>query len=359
MSGKISNLMKQIIILICVSLWSIIGYAAPSANTQYFSNDGNVLIHIDLQRLQKGKTPQKLLGLMMTNPSFKQKLNRFKSQFGVDPFKDLRSLTMNIKLTETGRDPEILMHIQGTFNQEQFIKGLVQEGNVFERETIKDHVAHISAANKSALSFVSDGVIMGTPTRLRSALQGVSFGGHLAEQQAKMSDGGDLWFTAYVPDELRAGMNPAISDSRGIRGYLDFARGLHLMMITEFTSTETAAHVVARLNQAVAQAKQSPQAAMFMSMINKLSIKAEGTVTTIDLPLSQEDMDQIQAILSMVLMSLSMNQPEQATQKKPSFPRLDQPTAKPSVVSPTSPAAQPVKPSAPSAPIAPVPQPTP
>ena len=270
----------------------------------------------------------------MANSSFKQKLVRFKSQFGVDPFKDLKSLTTNIKIAQPGKEPEILMHIVGTFNQQKFLQGLTQEGNVFEQETIQGKVAHISAANKSALSFVSDGVIMGTPALIRSALKGVQFGGALAEQQAKLIHGGDLWFVAHIPEEIRAQLklsNPTVADSKATRGYLDFAQGLHVMMTTEFASTGGAAQAATILGQVIAQAKQSPQAAMFMNMVNKFSVKTQGSSLMIDLPLSQEDVDQIQAIVSMLLMSLSMKQAEQSkptiAPQRPSFPQLNQPIA--------------------------------
>ena len=332
--------MKRLLIFLSLLLWALVGHAAPQANTHYFSDDGHILLHIDFQRLQKGKTPQKVMGMMMGNLNFKQNLNQFKVQFGIDPFKDIDSLTMNIKVTRTGQDPIILMHVVGTFNQKQLLAGLTQQGNIFEQETIQGKVAHISAANKSALSFVSNGVIMGNPEQVRKSLAGVKFGGALAEQQAQLSEGGDLWFAAYLPEAIRAEAkqrNPLIADSKVMRGYLDFAEGLHVMMTTEFISAEVATQVAAKLGQVVTRAKQSPQAAMFMNMINKLSVQTQGDALTLDLPLSQEDVDQIQAIVSMLLMSLSMNQADQpqpgVAPQAPRFPRLTQPTA-PTTVSP-------------------------
>ena len=313
--------------------WGSFASAAPRAHTNHFSDDGHVLLHIDLQRLQKGQTPKHLLGLMMSNPQTRQNINAFKQHFGVDPFKDVDSLTVEVKILESGKEPQILMHVVGRFDQPQLLKGLTQQGNTFTQETINGHLVHISAGNNSALTFLKDGVILGTTDRLKANLKGVTFGGELKNQQGKLLEGGDIWFAAHLPERIRAEIkasNSMAADSSAMRGFLDFAQGLNMSMTTEFVSPAVSKSVETRLKLMLEQAKLSPQAAMFMNMVNKVKITTQGPELTVSVPLSQDDMNQIQAIVSMMLMSLSMQQPKPATLDKrsaPRFPQLNAPVA--------------------------------
>lgn len=351
--------MLRYLLLSLSMCWATLSFAAPNAHTEHFPDDGHILLHIDLQRLQTGQTPKQLLGLMMANPETKQKITLFQQNFGIDPFKDLKSLTMQIKVLEAKQEPLILVHVVGTFDQARLLKGLTAQGNAFTQETINGHVAHINAQNKSAITFVKDGVLMGTPERLRFALKGAQFGGILKEQQALLKQGGDLWFAAHLPERVRADIkrqNPVVADSKSMRGYLDFAQGLKIMIATEFVSPEVAAATEAQLKMMIDQAKQAPQAAMFMNMVNKVSISAEGPELTLDIPLTQDDVNQIQAIVSMMLMSLSMQQQQQQQQppagsSAPKFPKLNAP------VSPSVPAPAPAPvPAVSPQPVAPAPQ---
>ena len=343
--------MKKLMILLFTLLWSTLAFAAPQGNTQFFGGNGNVVFHFDMQRFQKGQTPKNLLGMLMMNPKAKEGLNKFKTQFGLDPFKDVQTLTGLVTLKARGEQPLMLLHIVGTFNQEQFLKGLTAEGNQFVTETVNGKTLHVSAANKSALSFVPNGVLMGSPEEIRTAIKGANkFGGILAAQQAKLSNGGDLWFAAQFPEALRKDMqlrNPAMANANALRGFLDFASGLHLSLITELGTAEEASKAAQMLIATVDQAKQSPQAAMFMNMVNKFSAQAKGNELVIDLPLNQEEVNQIQAIIGMMMMSLTANQATAAGQGGPSFPGLKAPVA---------PSAKPVAPVAP-APVAPAPAP--
>jgi hypothetical protein len=279
-----------------------------------------------MQRLQKGETPKNLLGMVMMNPKTKEGLNKFKTQFGLDPFKDIQSLTGSVTLLARGTEPLILLHIQGTFNEATFLKGLTQEGNDFKTETINGHTLHVSAANKSALSFIKGGVLMGSPDQLRAAVKGTKFAGALVAQQAKLANGGDLWFVAQFPEAMRKEMqlnNPAMANANALRGFVDFAKGLHISLITELSNAEEATKAATQLNASINQAKGSPQAAMFINMINKFSANAKGNELVIDLPLNQDEVNQVQAIAGMLMMSLTANKGNAG----PSFPGLKAPVA--------------------------------
>jgi hypothetical protein len=329
--------MKKIIPLLILLLWSSLSFAAPKGNTQYFGNNSNVVFHLDMQRLQKGETPKNLLGMLMMNPKTKEGLNKFKTQFGLDPFKDIQSLTGSVTLMARGTEPLILLHIQGTFNEATFLKGLTQEGNDFKTETINGHTLHVSTANKSALSFIKGGVLMGSPDQLRAAVKGTTFAGGLVAQQAKLTNGGDLWFVAQFPEAMRKEMqlkNPAMANASALRGFIDFEKGLHVSLITELDNAEEATKAATQLNASINQAKGSPQAAMFINMINKFSANAKGNELVIDLPLNQDEVNQVQAIAGMLMMSLTANQGN-AGGRAPSFPGLKGP------VSPGAPMAPP------------------
>ena len=321
--------MKKIMIILLTLLWSAVSFAAPQGNTKYFGNNGNVVFHFDMQRFQKGQTPKNLMGMLMMNPKAKAGLSKFQTQFGLDPFKDIKSVTGHVTLKARGTEPLMLLHIEGKFNQELFLKGLTAEGNQFSKETVNGKTLHVSTANKSALTFIPSGVLMGTPDEIRNAVKGAKYGGILAAQQAKLTNGGDLWFVAQFPEAMRKEMqlsNPAMANASALRGYLDFATGLHLSLITELGNAQEASQAAQKLVATIDQAKQSPQAAMFMNMVNKFSAQAKGNELVIDLPLNQEEVNQIQAIIGMMMMSLTANQAA-AGQGAPSFPGLKAPVA--------------------------------
>ena len=249
--------MKNLLITLILLVTPAFALAAPTANTQYFHDDGSVAVHIDLQRLQQGQTPQKLLGMMMTNPSVKTRINDFKERFGVDPFKDISTASILVKMTQRGEEPEVLVHIQGNFDPAKVIAGFTASGSAFKEEKVANQTIHVSEVNKSAIAFVSGALLMGTPDRVRQALQGVKFGGELAAQQAKLStDPVDLWFAIALPEAMRQDMkasNPAMADSKAMRGTLDFSEGLVLFMVTEFVAADVAARTAEETKATVDQ----------------------------------------------------------------------------------------------------------
>jgi hypothetical protein len=327
--------MKKLLFLAILLVIPALSMAAPTANTQYFQDDGSIIVHLDLQRLQQGQTPKKLLGMMMTNPSIKARLNDFKERFGVDPFKDISSASFLVKMTQRGVEPEVLMHVQGQFDQAKVVAGLNASGSALKAEQVGTQTLHVSEANNSAIAFVSGALLMGTPDRLRKALQGVKFGGELAAQQAKLtSDSVDLWFAVALPEAMRQDMkasNPAMADSKTMRGTLDFSEGLILHLVTEFVAADVATRTAEQVKAAVAQVGQTPQGAMFGSMLTKLTVTTNKEEMTLHLPLSQAEMDQIQAVAQMLMMSMAMQQPAPAqpspTPAAPSFPKLAAPAA--------------------------------
>lgn len=328
--------MYRYLILLTLFLCSSVGFAAPTGNTQFFGGDANVVFHLDVQRLQNGQTPKSLLGMVMMNPKAKEGITKFKSQFGLDPFKDIQSLTGQVTLRERGTDPLVLLHIQGKFDQVQFLKGLTEEGNSFKAETVNGYTLQISEANKSALTFIQGGILMGSPEQLRQAVKGAKFTGALVKQQKKLINGGDLWFVAQFPEKMRKEMqlkNPAMTDASALRGFVDFAKGLHINLITELSDASSASKAATDLNASVTQAKSSPQAAMFMNMMNKFEAKAKSNELIINLPLNQDEVNQIQAIVGMMMMSLTANQAA-AGGPAPSFPGLKAPVAPSSLAKP-------------------------
>jgi hypothetical protein len=344
--------MRNILILLIILVFSLPVFAAPKGNTTYFGDSANVVLHIDLQRLQQGQTPKSLLGMLMMNPKAKEKINKFNTQFGLDPFKDIESLTAQVTLKAPQTDPLMLLHIKGKFNQAQFLKGLGEEGNVFAKETLNGKDLYVSAASKSALTFVQDGVLMGSPEELRTAVKGGSkYAGALYDQQAKLAQGGDLWFVAQFPEEMRQQMqlkNPAMMKAKALRGYLDFAQGLHISLISELMTATDASKAAEELTNSITQAKSTPQAAMFMSVMNKFSATAKGNELVIDVPLSQDEVNQIQAMVGMMLMALTANQGGAAAPapKGAGFPSLKGPVVPATPVAPAAPAS-PVAPAVP------------
>ena len=330
-----------------MTLTSSVAIAAPTGNTQFFSDDGSLLLHIDWQRLQQGQTPKTLLNMVMMSPRGKEGLANFKTKYGLDPFKDITSASLFMKFIKKGEDPEVLLHLKAKLDPAKFVAGLRADGNDFKEEKVAGRTLMVSEATKSALTFVEGGVLMGSPSRIRSAVQKSGYGGVLAAQQAKLAKGGDIWFVAQLPEAMRQEMklsNPDIAESKSMRGFIDFSAGLHFGLITEFVSPEVAAGATAKLKAIVEQAKQNPQAAMFMTMINKLAATASGAEMTVDLPLNQDEVNQLQAIAQMLMMSLTMRQPGGApaggaapAAPAPAFPQLQRPTA-PAAPAPVAPA---------------------
>jgi hypothetical protein len=301
--------------------------------------------------------------MMMTDPRFRERLKDFQTKFGVNIFKDVQSLSALIKLdpqslalgqpsSATAAPPQIILHLAGSFNPTQLLSGLTQAGNTLTRETLGEVELHVNVQSQSSIAFIKGGVLMGTPQQLRAALSSkeVNFGGALAQQQKKLEGANDLWFAIAIPEALRASIkarNPKLADAHAVRGSLDLAEGMQLFLATEFNSIDSAARIAEVINARINQVKLAPQAAMFLNMINKLSVKTEATELKISLPLSQDDMNQIQAIVSMIMMSMTMNQAqEKAT--PPQFPKLTQPTNPSSAPSSTPPT-----------PVVPAPIPTP
>jgi hypothetical protein len=50
--------------------------------------------------------------------------------------------------------------------------------------------------------------------------------------------------------------------------------------------------------------KTNPQAMMFMGILNKLKVSAQKTDLSIDLPLNQQDVNQLKMIAGMIMMGM-------------------------------------------------------
>ena len=96
--------------------------------------------------------------------------------------------------------------------------------------------------------------------------------------------------------------NPMMAQFVKVIGSLDFKP-----VSTNIRAIESAAGPaqIAQMAQAqLAASTQSPQAAMFAGMIKKISVTAQGNDLVLDVPLNQQDVNQIKMMVGMMLMSL-------------------------------------------------------
>ena len=295
-----------------------VGFSAPSS-TDYFPAKGSLLVHIDVQRIQKSQVFKDVMGFAMMNPSTKKNLDEFKTRFGIDPFKDVTQVSLHLDEPPVGsQNAEGFAYIQGNFKESLVLAGLKKEGEATE-EMIGTQKVYLNKDGQGAIAFVPGGILMGNPASLKAGVaQKGTFGGPLKTLQQSYSHGkNDLWLGLVVTPKMAADLalkNPMMGGFTQTMISVDMAQGLHLAIEAMNKSAEGASAVAKMLNTQIKAASASPQMMMFAGMVSKLKIAAQKTAVVIDLPLNDQDVAQIKMMAGMMMAGL------QQGAKGPSFP---------------------------------------
>lgn len=343
-------------------------FATPfsTESARYAIPNGQILIHIDIERMAQSQTFKDLYGMLAGNPQAKTQIEDFKNRFGVDPLVDLKAMTVALNAPSKNAPPETSIYVEGNFKPEQIKAEFKKEGAVYDTQTVNGHELLVAQNDSSAVSFLPKGILAANSQRspsgdvkgsniLTTVLNGKGLEGTLKEASALFGDGKDVWASFRPSAEMLADMktqNPMIASFTKWDLSLDLAQGLHLHV--EGTGSPEGTKLISDLaNAQIAKAKSSPQAAMLGGLINKASITANGPTLVVDLPLSDQDVKQLQMMAMMLMMSMQQGHGApgapgapgpQVTPKRSPFPNLQAPAAPAAPVAPVAPAAPAVMP---------------
>ena len=342
--------MKKLILSLAVlfGLASTPVFAAPQG-LNYLNGDADILVHFDFQRLQKSQTFKDIMAMAMSNPKAKSGFDDIKTKVGVDVLKDIDSVTVQVKAPSQSKNrPTVLGYLQGRLNSKSILAAMKTSGAKVEEVKASWGVIYKNPAEPMGFAFVSGGMVFGDPDLIKAHKKG-AFKGPLAASSSKFKDDAqDLWVVVNVSKEMSQDMatkNPMMAQFGQVVGSLDFKPGLHLN-VRATSKDAQGPSMLAQMGQAqLAAAGQSPQAAMFGAMMKKISIKAEANDLVLDVPLNQQDVNQIKMMVGMMLMSF------QNAGKPPAGVTAAAPVH-PQTIAPAMPVA-PAVPAVPAAPVAP------
>ena len=321
-------------------------------SARYSIPAGQVLVHVDVERLTQSQTFKDLYGMATGNPQAKGKLEEFKQRFGVDLLTDVKGVTVALNAPSKGAPPETSVYVAGNFKPEQIKAGFKKEGADFNTEQVMGHDLLIAKNDSSAFAFVKGGVLAANSQKspggevkgdavLKAVLNGAGLGGALKTASAKFTAGKDLWASfqpsAEMLNDMRA-QNPMMASFSAWDISLDLSKGLHLHVEGQGTP-ESAKQISDLANAQLAQAKSSPQAAMLGGIINKASVSAKASTLVVDIPLSNQEVKQLQMMAMMLMMSMQQGHgaPQPAPKRSP-FPNLQAPATPTAPAAPVAPA---------------------
>ena len=350
--------------LILLMLTSVSYTSATPANTTYFPANGNTLVFVDMQRMQKSQTFKDVTTFLMANPQSKAKIDEFEKGFGINVFRDVNAVSLHM-LARANNNPDVLVHVQGTFDQKKVLAGLGQAGALTPVAAGSMTIHQMPNQNKGVIFINPNELLIGETATLKNAVgnQG-KFAGILSTLSQRIKGEKDMWVVTHLGQSELAKVkqkNPLLGNFPDFMIQLDLATGLHLQVNAISNADKVAQSTAGLLNQQLTAVKSNPQAMMFMAVLNKIKIVAQTNEVSIDLPLNQQDVNQIKMLAGLLMMGMQkQGAPPAATgAKRPAFPSLKgkNPAGmpKPAVKAPAPKA--PVAPKAPATPKAPAPAP--
>jgi hypothetical protein len=300
--------MKKLILSLAllVGLASTSALAAPQG-LSYLNGDADILVHFDFQRLQKSQTFKDIMAMAMSNPRAKSGLDEIKTNVGVDVLKDVDSVTVQVKAPPKGKGrATVLGYVQGRFAPKTILAAMKTSEAKIEEVKAPWGVIYQNPSEPMGFAFVSGGMIFGDPELIKAHKKG-AFKGNLAATSQKFGDNAqDIWAVVKMNKDMSAELaskNPMLAQFAQIVGSLDFKPGLHLN-VRATSKDPSGPKMLAQMGQGqLAAMSKSPQAAMFGAMMKKISIKAEANDLVLDIPLNQQDVNQIKMMVGMMLMS--------------------------------------------------------
>ncbi len=332
--------MKKALLALLALTLPLSAQAAPFSTdaARYALPEGQMVGHVDFERLRESKTFKDLYAMLSGNPGAQQGIADLESRFGIKLLSDLGSITFSVNAPKAGGPSETLVFARGLFDEAKIMAGMKERGADYDVSAEGAQQIYIAQGDKTALAFVKGGLIaansqqVGSPSAvegassLRKTLKSEGLGGALKGLAAQFTAGKDVWFALAPNADMLADLKVQDAQMAAFTAWtlsIDLSAGLHVH--AEGVGTPEAAGAVAGKMMAQLQgAMASPQAAMLGGIITKFSAKAEGDRLVVDLPLSQQDVDQLKMLGMMALAAMqSASRPE----PKPSFPALRPPAA--------------------------------
>jgi hypothetical protein len=165
----------------------------------------------------------------------------------------------------------------------------------------------VSSSDNIGIEVINNHIFFGQVERVKSLKKG-SFSGKMSSVATSLKSGSqDLWVGVMMNDDMikAAGRkDPRLGAFKQVVVSIDFAPGFHLNVDAVSKDPAVASMIAQQAQAQIKQASNAPQMQMFASLINKVSIKAEGPRLVLDVPLDQQNVTQLNMIASMAMMGL-------------------------------------------------------
>jgi len=311
---------RSVTAMLAVVFLAFSAHAADLGDLKLLPAEGDVVVQIDVKALLATPLVADLVKQAKMNPQVKANLEELRTDFKLDPEKDLTRLTM---IVSAGEKPETLLVMDTTADYDTIIAAASksQELKKASHGGVDYHVG-----GGAGMARIGKRLVMGDEVMLKRAIDAKKKGG-LTRNKSMMAlanpaarAGGQLWFAARVNETMKA--DPNLKDLETIRGSLDLAKGLKLRANVGTGAAATANQMVTGINTQLEQAKKdqaaNPMAAAMGlgAVINGLKAKANGANVDITLDLTQAQVDQLKAMAQMMIGMAAMQQ-QQATPGMP------------------------------------------
>lgn len=285
--------------------------AADVGDLKLLPGDGDIVLQVDVRALMGTPLVTDLLKQAKMNPQTQQAFDKIKTEYGIDPEKDIERMTILFPAKSQSGQALMVVNTKGSYDQ--MVAAAKKEGDNLQEASHAGVKYHRSEG--VAMARMGGRILVGDEALLKKALDTkgkVGLTGNkkmmgLVDRASKA--GGQIWFAAVLPDEVKAKMaadNPEMKDISTIQGSLDLTQGLKLRLDIG-ANAGTAAKMTQAINTQLEQAKKEQannpmMAAMgFAAVINGIKAAAVGDEVKVALDLTPAQVDQLKAMAMMMV----------------------------------------------------------
>ncbi len=279
-------------------------WAGPVDPLGLLPNDARIVLHLKARQAMKHPWVKAVVDKVAAVPRVEHQLSVFVDQYGIDPLRAMGDLT--IAFPDRSRTGLPLWVMKGQFDPKKVLKGAQKTAKLKTRK--RGGVRYYTAPDGTGLAFLRDHTLVGDRAALERALKAApkkrgprdkGFRALLGKTDQKAP----IWFVGAISKDVRKQLGrrtTALRSLETIRGTAHLSDGLVLRVRARLAPADAQALVARGQAQLAAQKNSTMVKLSGLSLLmERVKLRAEGPVLTLDLELSAEEMNRLSAPLAL------------------------------------------------------------
>ena len=296
-------------------------WAGPGDPLGLLPYDARIVLHLNARRAMSRPWVKAVVDKVANLPRVKHHLDAFVEQYGIDPLRAVGDLT--IAFPDRSRTGLPLWVMKGEIDPKKVLAGAKKGAALKTRK--RGGQRYYTASDGTGLAFLRGHTLVGDRDVLERALTAApKKRGPRNKTFRKILKGTNqkaaMWFVGAISGDVRRQMGrrtPMLRSLETVRGTADLTDGLDLHIVGRLAPADAKALVARARAELDAQRGSTMVKLSGLSLlIERIQLRAEGKLVTLDLRLSGQEMTRLQAPLALfasVLVAGQMPPPPRKT----------------------------------------------